>query len=83
MAFPMAAAIAGWIAGESRGIARTVAGLVLASAMIFILGAGWLAALTDLSAAAIVAAAVTPFLFGAAVKVGLALVVTRPLAARF
>ncbi|MGI9627687.1 MAG: biotin transporter BioY [Longimicrobiales bacterium] len=80
MAFPLAAAVAGWCAGQSKRTVPTLVGLVLASLVIFLLGAAWLGAISDLSLAGILQVAVVPFLVGAVVKVGIALVVTRQVA---
>jgi len=77
MAFPMAAAVAGWVAGSRRRWLPTLAGLALGSALIFALGAAWLGATTEWSGSRIAQVAVVPFLFGAVVKMGIALLVTR------
>ena len=79
MAFPMAAALTGWIAGGERRVVRTTAGVLAGSAVIFMAGAGWLSAVTGLTGAALLAAAVLPFLPGAAVKAAIAVVATRRL----
>jgi biotin transport system substrate-specific component len=76
LAFPAAALVAGYLArpGASRGIlgaARLWAGLAVASMVILLSGAAWLAALTgDLTGA--LALGVLPFLFGEVIKVTLA-----------
>ncbi len=82
MSFPMAAAVVGWIAGREGQAARTAVALVAASAIIFLMGAGWLSVVTDLGASALFAAAVQPFLLGALVKIGIAWVVVRRTLAR-
>ena len=80
MAFPVAAAVAGWLAGPRRRTLPTLLGLALGSVLIFVLGAAWLGATTEWSGARILQVAVLPFLFGAVVKMGIALVVTRQVA---
>lgn len=82
MAFPLAAAVAGWFAGKARRTLPTTLGLVLATGLIFVLGAAWLGAITDWDSARIIQVAVLPFLLGAVLKVGIALVVTRQMVAR-
>ena len=82
MAFPMAAALVGWIAGRERGGVRTALGLVAATVVIFTLGAGWLSVITDLGPGALFATAVQPFLPGAVVKAAIAFVVIRQVMAR-
>ncbi len=77
MAFPLAAAVAGWLAGRRRRWLPTLTGLVVASVLIFALGAAWLGATTEWSGSRIAQVAVMPFLFGALVKTGIALLVTR------
>jgi biotin transport system substrate-specific component len=71
--YPLAAATAGWVArAMQRVTSRFRGGLVaatVASAPIFILGAGWLAHLLHLSASATWTMAVAPFLPGEVVKV--------------
>ncbi|NNF26570.1 MAG: biotin transporter BioY [Gemmatimonadetes bacterium] len=80
MAFPVAAAVAGWLAGSRRRVWPTLLGLALGSVLIFIMGAAWLGATTEWSGSRIVQVAVLPFLFGAVVKMGIALLVTRQVA---
>lgn len=82
MAFPVAAAVAGLVAGEARRVVPTALGLLLASVLIFALGAAWLGATTDWDWARIVQVAILPFLVGAAIKVAVALVVTRQVVTR-
>ena len=77
MAFPMAAALAGWIAGREGRPVRTAAGLLAGTAVIFALGAAWLSVVTELRSGGLFAAAVLPFLPGAAVKVAIGVVVAR------
>ena len=82
LAFPLAAAVAGWFAGKDRALLRTATGLVVASLLIFALGAGWLGAITDWSSERIWMTAVQPFLVGAVLKASIALVLTRLFVAR-
>ena len=77
MAFPLAAALSGWIAGRERGRLRVGLALAVATTVIFALGAGWLAAVTDRSFDAVIGAAVQPFLPGAVIKAAIAFVVIR------
>ncbi|WP_260738149.1 biotin transporter BioY [Tunturiibacter lichenicola] len=71
--YPLAAATAGWVVrAMQRVTSRFRSGLVaatVASAPIFILGAGWLAHLLHLSASATWTMAVAPFLPGEVVKI--------------
>ena len=71
--YPLAAATAGWVVrAMQRVTSRFRGGLVaatVASAPIFILGAGWLAHLLHLSASATWTMAIAPFLPGEVVKV--------------
>ena len=82
MAFPAAAALAGWIAGRERRRIRTGAALVAATALIFALGAGWLSVVTQLGPREVFAYGVQPFLAGALIKVAIAWVVVRRSVAR-
>lgn len=70
--YPLAAAAAGWAVRSlpqlSRFARASVAGLA-ATAVIFTLGAGWLAYFGHLTAAAVWMAAIVPFLPGEAVKI--------------
>ena len=77
MAFPMAAALTGWIAGQEGKVLRTSAGFVSGTVVIFALGAGWLSVVTDLGPAALFAASVQPFLPGAVAKVAIGVVAAR------
>ena len=77
MAFPMAAALTGWIAGCEGKVLRTTAGFVAGTVVIFALGAAWLSAVTDLGAGALFAASVQPFLPGAVAKVAIGVVAAR------
>ncbi len=77
MAFPMAAALTGWIAGHEGRVVRTAPAFLAGTAVIFALGAGWLSAVTDLGPGALFAAAVQPFLPGAVAKAAIGVVVTR------
>lgn len=71
--YPLAAATAGWVVrAMQRVTSRFRGGLVaatVATAPIFILGAGWLAHLLHLSASATWTMAIAPFLPGEVVKV--------------
>ena len=82
MAFPAAAALAGWIAGRERQRVRTGAALVVATALIFTLGAGWLSVVTELGPREVFASGVQPFLPGALIKAAIAWVVVRQTVAR-
>lgn len=82
MAFPMAAALSGWIAGREGRPVRTTAALLAGTAVIFALGAAWLSVVTELQSGGLFAAAVLPFLPGAAVKVAIGVVVARLVLAR-
>ena len=82
MAFPLAAALVGWIGGGEGGAIRTVAGLIAGTAAIFALGAGWLSVVTNMDPGAVFAAGVQPFLPGALIKAGIAFVVIRQVRAR-
>ncbi len=77
MAFPMAAALTGWIAGREGKVLRTTLGFLAGTAIIFLLGGGWLSAVTDMGTGALFAAAVQPFLPGAVVKLAIGVVLTR------
>jgi biotin transport system substrate-specific component len=72
-AYPLTAAVAGWVVGAlqrvtSRFRAALVASVV-ASLPIFILGAGWLSHLLHLGVSATWALAVAPFLLGEVIKI--------------
>ncbi len=82
MAFPLAAALSGWIAGPEGRALRTAAALLVGSAVIFVMGAGWLSVVTDLTSGALFAAAVQPFLPGAVVKAAIGFVVVRRISVR-
>ena len=82
MAFPMAAALTGWIAGREGKVLRTTAGFVAGTVVIFALGAAWLSAVTDLGAGALFAASVQPFLPGAVAKVAIGVVAARLILSR-
>ena len=77
MAFPLAAALTGWIAGHERGRLRVGLALVASTTAIFALGAGWLAVVTDRGFDAVIGVAVQPFLPGAVIKAAIAFVVIR------
>lgn len=72
--FLAAALIVGYFArrGADRSPVRTLAVYVLASAVIYLIGTTWLCLDTGMSASAGIAAGVTPFLLGDAVKALLA-----------
>jgi biotin transport system substrate-specific component len=72
--FLAAAVIAGWGArrGADRSPVRTLVLFALASGVIYLIGTAWLCLDTGMSASAGIAAGVTPFLPGDAVKVLLA-----------
>ncbi len=82
LSFPLAAAVAGLVGGSEGRVVRTVVGLAVATAVIFLLGACWLAVVTDLDAYGLFAAGVQPFVLGALIKAGIALVVVRQWRAR-
>ncbi len=81
LAFPIAAAAVGWIAGPSRGPFRVAAGLAVGTAMVFAMGAAWVATATGVAAEEVFALAVQPFVAGAAIKAVAAFLVVRGLAA--
>ncbi|MGZ4530845.1 MAG: biotin transporter BioY [Mycobacteriaceae bacterium] len=58
--------------GADRSIPRELGVLTLASLVIYLMGAGWLAVVTGMTAAQAFAAGVAPFVAGDAVKLGLA-----------
>lgn len=77
--FPIAAALVGWLAtrGWDRRVATAVPAMIAGNLVILVFGFAWLAAATALvtgsaSVAALVGAAVLPFLLGDAVKILLA-----------
>lgn len=73
LAFPFAAAIAGWAAGRSRGALPMIAGATLGVACIHLAGISWLAALGGESVAFRVG--VFPFLPGDVLKIALVVLV--------
>ena len=77
MAFPMAATLTGWIAGQGRETGRTLSALLAGTVIIFALGSAWLAVVTNMDARAVFTAGVQPFLPGAAIKIAIAFVVIR------
>ena len=77
MAFPMGAALTGWIAGREGRVVRTTLAFVAGTVVIFALGAAWLSVVTDMGPGALFAAAVQPFVVGAAAKVAIGVIVTR------
>ena len=74
VAFVVAAAVVGFIAGRGgdRTVLRTVGTMLLGSVIIYVIGAGWLAADLHLSAAQAFELGVRPFIPGDALKVLLA-----------
>lgn len=71
LAFPAAAAVAGFVAGSGRvGWARAAFAMVAGTAVVLAGGAAQLAALTGTGLAQAMALGVTPFLLGAVLKVG-------------
>ncbi len=81
LAFPLAAAAVGWIAGPGRAPLRVAAGLAVGTGAIFALGAAWLASMTGAGPQEAFALAVQPFVAGAAIKAAAAFVVVRGLTA--
>lgn len=77
LAFPAAAALAGWIAGREKRRVRTAVALVVATAVIFASGASWLSVVTELGAREVFASGVQPFLPGALIKAAIVYVVAR------
>lgn len=77
MAFPMAAALTGWIAGRAGKVLRTSVAFLAGTLVIFALGAAWLSVVTDLGSGALFAAAVQPFIPGAVAKAGIGVIATR------
>ncbi|MER5932332.1 biotin transporter BioY [Streptomyces sp. NPDC002054] len=71
----LAAALVGGLArrGADRSVARTAATMVLGSAVIYAVGVPYLMAATGMSLTAAVAAGLTPFLIGDALKAALAM----------
>ena len=82
MSFPIAAATVGLIASREGGLVRMAGALLAATLVIFLMGSGWLAVVTDSSSTALFAIAVLPFLVGAMVKAAIALVVARQILGR-
>jgi biotin transport system substrate-specific component len=80
LAFPVAAAIAGWAAGRSRGVLPMIAGAVLGVAFIHLAGMSWLAALGAGSVTFRVG--VLSFLPGDVLKIALAVLIGGRLRAR-
>lgn len=72
-AYPLAAAVAGWVVRAMQKVAsrftRAVVAGIVANVVIFALAATWLAHLLHLSAGAAWALSVAPFLLGEAIKV--------------
>lgn len=77
LAFPLAAALVGWISRDSKEFLLPALGLAAGTAAIFALGASWVAAISDRGPAEIFAIAVQPFLLGAVLKGAIALAVIR------
>jgi biotin transport system substrate-specific component len=71
--YPLAAASAGWVVHAMRNVSsrftRGIVAGVVATFFIFLFGAGWMASLMHLSAAATWHMAIAPFLPGEAIKV--------------
>ena len=82
MAFPLAAALVGWISGSEGSALRTAMALVAGSSIIFVMGAGWLSVVTDLGPGDLFAVGVQPFLVGAVVKAAICFAATRRIMAR-
>lgn len=82
MAFPLAAALVGWISGSEGSALRTAMALVAGSSIIFVMGAGWLSVVTDLGPGDLFAIGVQPFLVGAVVKAAICFAATRRIMAR-
>lgn len=74
--FLPAAAIAGWLAGARRPVALRLAGLVLASLVIYVCGVSWLAYATGMGVPLALAKGMVPFLPGDTLKLLLAAGVT-------
>lgn len=72
LSYPLAAFATGYLARR-----RAWLGILAGEAVIFTIGAGWLAAITRQPASAILAAAVLPFIPGEVLKIGAALGVAR------
>jgi biotin transport system substrate-specific component len=72
-AYPLAAAVAGWVVGALQRVTSRFSAALVASAVaslpIFILGAGWLSHLLHLGVSATWAIAVAPFLLGEIIKI--------------
>lgn len=77
LAYPLAAAAVGWIAGRGSGLGSDVAGLAAGVAVIYAGGVAWLGVATGPEAA--LAAGVLPFLVPDLLKALLALLVGRRL----
>ena len=73
LAFPVAAAIAGWAAGRFAGVLPMVAGATAGVAFIHVSGLAWLAALGG--GPPTLAAGVLPFLPGDVLKIALAVLI--------
>ena len=72
MAYPVVAAIAGFLRSRTNNFARNFAAAAIATAVLFICGASYFTAITHASASTTLHAAVTPFLPGAVLKCALA-----------
>lgn len=77
LAFPAAAALAGWIAGRAKHRVRTAAALAVSTAVIFVSGAGWLSVVTGMGTREAFASGVRPFLPGAVIKAAIVYVIAR------
>lgn len=69
MAYPAAAAVAGFLYGRGRSFVRGLGAAVVADVLILASGASWFATLTHMGAKAVLMATVIPFLASEAVKV--------------
>jgi len=78
MAYPVVAALVGTLyeAGK-KSVAAAVAGCVLAEAVLYVAGAGWLAALAHIDSARLLMMAILPFLAGDVLKAAAAISVAQ------
>ena len=72
--FVIAAALVGWLAqrGGDRTVAKTAVTMVLGNLVIYAVGVSWLVSSTGMGLTAGLAAGMTPFLFGDAIKIAAA-----------
>ncbi len=75
LGFILAAAVVGWLAarGFDRGPLRVLLAMVVGNALIYLLGATWLAVDLHLGASQALSLGVTPFLLGDAIKAAVAM----------